>query len=262
MSNPPATGPTEVAAAAAVARRRVRRGVVPTAGHEDERGDDRHDRPAASIARPRRADSRRQVPPRCSAAAAPRSHGRVESPRLLTVFVTSGAVLVLETLAGRLLALHRRDAADLHRHQVVLAGIAAGTFVGGRLADRYDHAGCCPHRGGRRGGVGGHGGRHPPVRPSRGRRWRGVDRAARHRVVLLLPSVLERVAADREDHPRRRRAHRARGRSAVRDGDGRGNARGRLVTGFVFVAVLPTTPVIVAGIGSSCSVHRPAVAAR
>ena len=57
-----------------------------------------------------------------------------------TVFVASGAVLVLEILAGRLLAPYIGVTLETFTGiiGVVLAGIAGGTFIGGRLADRYD----------------------------------------------------------------------------------------------------------------------------
>ena len=57
-----------------------------------------------------------------------------------TVFVAAGAVLVLETLAGRLLAPYIGVTLQTFTGiiGVVLAGIAVGTFVGGRMADRSD----------------------------------------------------------------------------------------------------------------------------
>jgi hypothetical protein len=56
------------------------------------------------------------------------------------VFVTSGAVLVLEILAGRLLAPYVGVTLETFTGiiGVVLAGIALGTWLGGRLADRHD----------------------------------------------------------------------------------------------------------------------------
>ncbi len=56
------------------------------------------------------------------------------------VFVASGAVLVLEILAGRLLAPYVGVSLDTFTGivGVVLAGIALGTWVGGRLADRIN----------------------------------------------------------------------------------------------------------------------------
>ena len=58
----------------------------------------------------------------------------------LTVFVASGAVLVLEILAGRLLAPYIGVTLQTFTGiiGVVLAGIASGTFIGGWLADRRD----------------------------------------------------------------------------------------------------------------------------
>ena len=56
------------------------------------------------------------------------------------VFVASGAVLVLEILAGRLLAPYVGVSLETFTGiiGVVLAGIAIGTWAGGRLADRFD----------------------------------------------------------------------------------------------------------------------------
>ncbi|MGI9052889.1 MAG: fused MFS/spermidine synthase, partial [Ilumatobacteraceae bacterium] len=56
------------------------------------------------------------------------------------VFVASGAVLVLETLAGRLLAPYVGVSLATFTGiiGVVLAGISIGAWVGGRLADRVD----------------------------------------------------------------------------------------------------------------------------
>ena len=56
------------------------------------------------------------------------------------VFFTSGAVLVLEILAGRLLAPYVGVRLETYTSVigVVLAGISLGTWLGGRLADRVD----------------------------------------------------------------------------------------------------------------------------
>lgn len=56
------------------------------------------------------------------------------------MFFTSGAVLVLEILAGRLLAPYVGVTLQTYTGiiGVVLAGIAVGTWAGGRLADRVD----------------------------------------------------------------------------------------------------------------------------
>ncbi|MGH8994189.1 MAG: fused MFS/spermidine synthase [Acidimicrobiia bacterium] len=56
------------------------------------------------------------------------------------VFFTSGAVLVLEILAGRLLAPYLGVRLETYTAIIgtVLAGIAVGTWLGGRLADRVD----------------------------------------------------------------------------------------------------------------------------
>ncbi len=56
------------------------------------------------------------------------------------VFGTSAAVLVLEILAGRLLAPYVGESLETYTGVIgtVLAGIAAGSELGGRLSDRYD----------------------------------------------------------------------------------------------------------------------------
>src|SRR5918999_1665269 len=56
------------------------------------------------------------------------------------VFFTSGSVLVLEILAGRLLAPYVGVRLETYTAVIgtVLAGIAVGTWLGGRLADRVD----------------------------------------------------------------------------------------------------------------------------
>ena len=56
------------------------------------------------------------------------------------VFITSGAVLVLEILAARLLAPYVGNSLETYSGIIgtVLAGIALGTWAGGRLADRMD----------------------------------------------------------------------------------------------------------------------------
>lgn len=58
----------------------------------------------------------------------------------LLVFVSSGAVLVLETLAGRLLAPYVGVTLESFTGIIgtILAGIALGSWYGGRLADRHD----------------------------------------------------------------------------------------------------------------------------
>ncbi|MDY7102660.1 MAG: fused MFS/spermidine synthase [Actinomycetota bacterium] len=57
----------------------------------------------------------------------------------VVVFASSGAVLVLETLAGRLVAPYVGVTLETFTAiiGVVLAGISLGTWVGGRAADRY-----------------------------------------------------------------------------------------------------------------------------
>ena len=65
----------------------------------------------------------------------------VTTPRAIAaVFFTSAAVLVLEILAGRLMAPYVGISLETYTGIIgtVLAGIAVGTRPGGRLADRYD----------------------------------------------------------------------------------------------------------------------------
>src|SRR5580704_4830850 len=56
------------------------------------------------------------------------------------VFLCSAAVLMLEILAGRLLAPYVGISLETYTSIIgtVLAGIAAGAWLGGRLADRFD----------------------------------------------------------------------------------------------------------------------------
>ena len=56
------------------------------------------------------------------------------------VFTTSAAVLILEILAGRLVAPYVGDSLETYSGVIgtVLAGIALGTWVGGWAADRVD----------------------------------------------------------------------------------------------------------------------------
>lgn len=63
------------------------------------------------------------------------------------VFLTSAAVLVLEILAGRLLAPYIGVTLETFTGiiGVVLAGIALGTWLGGRIADRVDPRRVLPH---------------------------------------------------------------------------------------------------------------------
>ena len=60
----------------------------------------------------------------------------------ILVFTTSAAVLVLEILAGRLMAPYVGVSLETFTAIIgtILAGIALGSAVGGRLADRYDPA--------------------------------------------------------------------------------------------------------------------------
>ena len=62
----------------------------------------------------------------------------------LTVFLASGAVLMLEILAVRLLAPYVGLTLETTTSIIgaVLAGIALGAWVGGSVADRTDRGGC------------------------------------------------------------------------------------------------------------------------
>ncbi len=61
-------------------------------------------------------------------------------PAAALVFYASGAVLALEILAGRLLAPYVGVTLESFTGIIgtVLAGIAAGAWIGGRMADRVD----------------------------------------------------------------------------------------------------------------------------
>lgn len=61
-------------------------------------------------------------------------------PAAALVFYASGAVLALEILAGRLLAPYVGVTQEAYTGIIgtILAGIAVGTWLGGRMADRYD----------------------------------------------------------------------------------------------------------------------------
>jgi spermidine synthase len=62
------------------------------------------------------------------------------TPAAILVFCTSAAVLVMEILAGRLVAPYLGVSIETYTGIIgtVLAGIALGSAVGGRLADRHD----------------------------------------------------------------------------------------------------------------------------
>lgn len=165
-----------------------------------------------------------------------------------TVFVASGAVLVLEILAGRLLAPYIGVTLETFTGiiGVVLAGIATGTFVGGRLADRHDPRAMLPFAvaaGGVLAVL-----TVPLIRifgPSaEGGPLSIVLLAA---VSFLLPSAVLSAVTPMVV------------KICLHDVDHTGHVVGRLsamgtsgslvavfVTGFVFVAAFPTTPVIIA----------------
>ena len=56
-----------------------------------------------------------------------------------TVFISSLCIMVVELVAGRLIARHVGSSLYTWTSVIgiVLAGIAAGNYLGGRLADRY-----------------------------------------------------------------------------------------------------------------------------
>lgn len=184
----------------------------------------------------------------------PRYGRTVVSSRLasLTVFVTSGAVLVLETLAGRLLAPYIGVTLQTFTGiiGVVLAGIAAGTFVGGRLADRYEPRRLLPAT------VAVGGAASVATVPLIRLFGPGADGGVASIVLLatvsfFLPSAVlsaaspltVKITLDAVEHT----GHVVGRLSAMGTA---GSLVAVFVTGFVFVAAFPTTPVIiVAGIG-------------
>ncbi|MDE2896574.1 MAG: fused MFS/spermidine synthase, partial [Chloroflexota bacterium] len=58
---------------------------------------------------------------------------------IATVFVSSLCIMVLELVAGRLIARHVGSSLYTWTSVIgiVLSGIAAGNYIGGRLADRF-----------------------------------------------------------------------------------------------------------------------------
>ncbi len=168
----------------------------------------------------------------------------------LTVFVASGAVLVLEILAGRLLAPYIGVTLQTFTGiiGIVLAGIAAGTFIGGRLADRRDPRGMLPvalAAGGvlavttvpliRLFGPGLDGGVASIVFLA------GVSFLLPSAVLSCVSPMVVKISLDSVEH-----TGEVVGRlSAMGTG---GSLVAVFVTGFVFVAAFPTTPVII-GLG-------------
>ena len=68
----------------------------------------------------------------------------------LTVFVSSLCIMVVELVAGRLIARHVGNSLYTWTSVIgiVLAGIATGNYIGGRLADRYRSREVLASRGG------------------------------------------------------------------------------------------------------------------
>lgn len=164
------------------------------------------------------------------------------------VFVASGAVLVLEILAGRLLAPYIGVTLETFTGiiGVVLAGIAAGTFLGGRLADRYDPRRLLP--------VALTAGGVLAVATVPLIRMFGPDADGSVPSIVflaslsfLLPSavlsavspMVVKICLDELDH-----TGRVVGRLSAMGTAG--SLVAVFVTGFVFVATFPTTPVIIA----------------
>jgi spermidine synthase len=79
-----------------------------------------------------------QVNDVCAAAEAPRAAGWRFTPQAI-VFFSSACVMVLELVAGRLTARHLGSSLYTWTSiiGVVLAGISAGNYIGGKLADRF-----------------------------------------------------------------------------------------------------------------------------
>ncbi len=166
------------------------------------------------------------------------------------MFVASGAVLVLEILAGRLLAPYIGVTLQTFTGiiGVVLGGIAAGTYLGGRLADRRDPRGMLPSAL----GVGGvlAVATVPLIRLF----GPGLDGGIGSIVFLagvsfLLPAVVlssvspmvVKICLDSVEH-----TGQVVGRLSAMGTFG--SLVAVFVTGFVFVAAFPTTPVII-GLG-------------
>lgn len=165
----------------------------------------------------------------------------------LTVFVAAGAVLVLEILAGRLLAPYIGVTLQTFTGiiGVVLAGITFGTWLGGRLADRHDPRRLLPIALGA-GGV-------LAIATVPLIRWFGPGSDGSVASIVLLASVsfllpsavlsavsplVVKICLDSVDH-----TGQVVGRlSAMATA---GSLVAVFVTGFVFVATFPTTPVIV-----------------
>ncbi len=164
-----------------------------------------------------------------------------------TVFVAAGAVLVLETLAGRLLAPYIGVTLQTFTGiiGVVLAGIAVGTFVGGRMADRSDPRRLLPIA------LAAGGVLAVATVPLIRLFGPGADGSVPSIVLLSAVSFLLPSAALSAVSPLVVKI-------VLADVDHTGTVVGRLsamgtagslvavfVTGFVFVAAFPTTPVIV-----------------
>lgn len=186
------------------------------------------------------------------ATSVPRYGRIVVSSRLasLTVFVASGAVLVLEILAGRLLAPYIGVTLQTFTGiiGVVLAGIAAGTFIGGRLADRRDPRSMLPAAlavGGvlavatvpliRLFGPGLDGGVASIVFLA------GVSFLLPSAVLSAVSPMVVKICLDSVEH-----TGQVVGRLSAMGTAG--SLVAVFVTGFVFVAAFPTTPVII-GLG-------------
>jgi spermidine synthase len=167
------------------------------------------------------------------------------------VFIASGSVLVLETLAGRLLAPYVGVSLETFTGVigVVLAGIATGTWCGGRLADRFDPRALLPVAL----TVGG-GAAIAAVPIIRGV-GPGADGSSPAAIVFLaaiaffLPAaLLSAVSPLTVKAQLRDVAHTGRVVGRVEALGTAGSLTGVFGTGFILVAEFPTTPVVV-GVG-------------
>ncbi|MCU1359873.1 MAG: Spermidine synthase, partial [Ilumatobacteraceae bacterium] len=176
---------------------------------------------------------------------------RVLSARLagVIVFCTSAVVLVLETLAGRLLAPYVGVTLQTFTGiiGVVLAGIALGTWQGGRLADRFDARMLLPPTIVLGGGLSM--AAVPLIRIVGGSDLGGGPGAivTLAFVAFFLPSVVlssvSPMVVTLQLHDVHRTGHVVGRLSAISTF---GSLVGVFLTGFVLIAAFPTTPLVLA----------------